>query len=130
MRYLNLDELLELHRIAIATSGGASGVRYLAGLESALAQPYMTFGGQDLYPTVWEKAAALAFSLIMNHPFLDGNKRIGHAAMETFLILNGYELSFPVEEQERIVLDVAAGKMTQESFADWVHSHVIEKASS
>jgi death on curing protein len=81
MRFLTLDEVLELQRLVVAQSGGAAGVRDLGGLESALAQPLMTFGGKDLYPTLTDKAAALAFSIIRNHPFVDGNKRVGHAAM-------------------------------------------------
>ena len=65
------------------------GVLSLAALESAVAQPYMAFGGQELYPSLADKAAALAFSLIQNHAFVDGNKRVGHVALETFLVLNG-----------------------------------------
>jgi death-on-curing protein len=84
MRYLTLAELLEFHHRIIEQSGGADGIRDLGLAESALAQPHMSFGGVDLYPTLTEKAAALCFSLVMNHPFVDGNKRIGHAAMETF----------------------------------------------
>jgi death-on-curing protein len=92
IRYLTLEEVLELHRLALEQSGGLDGVRELGGLESAVAQPQMAFGGQELYPSLAEKAAALGFSLVCNHPFMDGNKRIGHAAMETFLVLNGWEL--------------------------------------
>lgn len=88
MRYLTLKEALELHRRIIEQSGGSDGVRDFGLLESALAQPLMTFGGDDLYPTLIEKASALCFSLVSNHPVLDGNKRVGHAAMETFLVLN------------------------------------------
>jgi death-on-curing protein len=124
MRYLTLDEVLELHRLALAQAGGAAGVRDLGALESAVAQPMMAFGGQDLYPTVVDKAAPLAFSLINNHPFVDGNKRVGHAAMETFLVLNGYELSAAVEEQERVVLGVAAVAVSREEFTAWVGSRV------
>lgn len=69
-------------------------------LESATAQPRMTFGGEDLYPDFPAKAAALAFSLINNHPLVDGNKRIGHAALETLLVLNGFELDAGVDEAE------------------------------
>ena len=87
----------------------APGVRDLNALDSALAQPRMTFGGADLYPTVVEKAAALGFSLVMNHPFVDGNKRIGHAAMETFLVLNGYEIIASADEQERVVARPCGG---------------------
>lgn len=79
MRYLTLGEVLELHRRVIKQSGGAAGVRELGGVESAVAQPQMSFGGEGLYPTIEAKATALCFSLVMNHPVVDGNKRIGHA---------------------------------------------------
>lgn len=79
MRYLSVPEILELHRRVIEHSGGASGIRDRGALESAQAQPMMTFGGEDLYPGVLEKAAVLGFSLVSNHPFIDGSKRIGHA---------------------------------------------------
>lgn len=85
----------------------------------------MTFGEADLYSNVVDKAVAIGFSLIMNHPFLDGNKRMGHAAMETFLVLNGHEIAADVGEQERVILDVAAGAMNREAFAAWVHAHVV-----
>ena len=92
MRYLTLAQVIELHRRVVDQSGGASGLRDIGGLESAIAQPRMTFGGDDLYPTLIEKSGALCFSLVQNHPFVDGNKRLGHAAMEVFLILNGHEI--------------------------------------
>lgn len=95
MRYLTLNEVLELYHRVMEQSGGAVRIRDLNALEPALAQPRMTFGGQELYPTIVEKASALGFSLIRNHPFVDGNKRTGHAALETFLVLNGYELAGP-----------------------------------
>ena len=81
IRYLSLEEVLELHRLALQQTGGLDGVRDLGGLESAIVQPQMTFGGQDLYPCLPTKATALGFSLVCNHPFLDGNKRVGHLAM-------------------------------------------------
>ncbi len=124
IRYLTLEEVLELHRLVLENSGGGAGFRDLGALESALAQPRMTFGGQDLYPTLGEKAAALGFSLVCNHPFVDGNKRVGHAAMETFLVLNGWELAAPVEEQEQVVLQLAAGRVTREQFTAWVQAHL------
>jgi death-on-curing protein len=110
MRYLTLGEVLELYHRIIRQSGGSQGIRDLGALESALARPRMTFGNQELYPTVVEKASALGFSLIKNHPFVDGNKRTGHAAMETFLVLNGFELDASVDEQEQIILQVASGE--------------------
>ena len=127
MRYLALNEVLELHRRIIAQSGGASGVLNLSALESALAQPQMTFGGNDLYPTLVEKAAALGFSLIQNHPFVDGNKRIGHAAMEVFSVLNGFEIVAPVDEQEQIILNTAAGKLPQSDLTTWLRDHLVTR---
>jgi death-on-curing protein len=126
VRYLILSEVLELHRRIIGQSGGALGVLNLGGLESALAQPRMTFGGRDLYPTIVDKAAVLGYSLIQNHPFLDGNKRTGHAAMEVFLFLNGSEIQSSVEEQERIVLQVASGEMDREAFTLWLRDRVAD----
>lgn len=127
MRYLTLEEVIELHRLVLATSGGAEGIRDLGAIDSAVAQPRMTFGAHDLYPAAVEKAAALGFSLVQNHPFLDGNKRVGHAAMETFLVLNGYELSAPVDEQEKIILRLAAGQLSRDEFANWVRTHIVER---
>jgi death-on-curing protein len=128
VRYLTLSEALELHRRVIGQSGGALGILNLGALESALAQPRITFGGSELYPSVVEKAAALGYLLIQNHPFLDGNKRTGHAAMEVFLLLNGFEIQASVDEQERIVLQLASGELDREAFTRWLREHVAESA--
>lgn len=124
MRYLTLGEVVELHRVVIETTGGASGIRDLGALESALAQPRASFGGVDLHTSLTDKAAALCFSLVMNHPFLDGNKRVGHAATETFLMLNGSELDASIDEQERLMLDLASGQPTREQLAAWLIAHL------
>jgi death-on-curing protein len=127
VRYLTLSEVLEVHRQVMAQSGGAEGLMHLPALESALAQPQMTFGGEDLYPTLVDKAAALGYALIQNHPFLDGNKRTGHAAMEVFLVLNGYEICAAVDEQEHVILQVAASEIDREEFTTWLRTHVVAK---
>ncbi|MGD0093695.1 MAG: type II toxin-antitoxin system death-on-curing family toxin [Planctomycetota bacterium] len=127
MRYLALNEILELHEQALARWGGAVGIHDLNALESSLAQPRMTFGGSDLYPTVAEKAAALGFTLIQNHPFNDGNKRAAHAAMEVFLVLNGFEIDAAVDEQERVILQVAAGESEREQLTAWLRVHIVER---
>ncbi len=124
IRYLTREEVLELHRLVVEQSGGLTGIRDIGGVDSALAQPQLTFGGQELYLDAAEKAAALGFSLVCNHPFLDGNKRVGHAAMETFLILNGWELTARVDEQEQVILQLAAGNLNREKFTAWVQSHL------
>lgn len=87
----------------------------------------MAFGGEELYPTIADKASALCFSIIRNHPFVDGNKRMGHALMETFLVLNDYEIKASVDEQERVILQVASGELGREGFTNWVHEHVVGK---
>ena len=124
IRYLTLAEVLSLHADLLASSGGAAGVRDLGRVQSALAQPMATFDGADLYPTLVAKAAALGFSLIQGHPFVDGNKRIGHAAMEVFLVLNGFEIVASVDEQESTVLAVASGSLNREALASWLERHV------
>jgi len=96
----------------------------LGALESAISQPKATFDGVDLYPTLVEKAAALCFALVQNHPFVDGNKRVAHAAMETFLILNGSEVDAHVDVQERIMIELAAGQLEQTALRDWLRQHV------
>jgi death on curing protein len=124
LRYLSLAEVLELHRRITALSGGAVSLRDLGALESAVAQPRASFAGEDLYPDLATKATALAFSLINNHPFVDGNKRVGHAALETFLMLNGYELDATVDAGEQIILAVAAGQVVREELLEWVRAHL------
>jgi len=124
MRYLTLGEVLRLHEALIASSGGAAGLRDLGRLQSALAQPLASYGDEDLYPTVVAKAGALGFSLIQGHPFIDGNKRIGHASMEVFLALNRFELEASVDEQERTVLAVASGNLSRDEFIAWLERHV------
>jgi len=94
-------------------------------LESAVAQPEAGFGGKDLYPDLARKAAALGHSLIQNHPFVDGNKRIGHAAMEVFLLLNGHEIAASVDDQEKIILDVASGNVSRNELGEWISKHMV-----
>ncbi len=84
---------------------------------------YLTLGEVDLHLTLAAKAAALAFSLTLNHPFVDGNKRAAHAAMEVILILNDHELTGSVDEQERLMLDLAAGRLTREQLTGWIEKH-------
>ncbi len=128
MRYLSLAEVIELHRLVVEQAGGAGGLRDLGALESAVAQPRATFGGADLYPTLAAKAAALGHSLALNHAFVDGNKRVAHAALETFLTLNAHELAASVDEAERAMLELAAGGMSREQLTAWVERHLVPLA--
>ena len=124
MRYLTLGEVVELHQRLLTQAGGASGIRDLGLLESALAQPKATFDGTDLHPTLIDKAAALGFALVANHAFIDGNKRIGHAAMEVFLLLNDHEIDASVDEQERLMLDLAVAARDRAGLAQWLSNRV------
>ena len=124
IRYITFAEVLELHRTVLERWGGAGGIRDVNALESALAQPRQSFGGVDLYPNLATKASALCFSLVLNHPFVDGNKRVGHAAMEVFLLVNGHEIRAGVDEQEQLMLQLAAGHLKRDALVEWVKQHV------
>ena len=123
IRYLSLEQVIRIHREMIQKFGGIEGVRDLKLLDSALNSPRQTFGGDDLYPTVIEKAAILGFGIVSNHPFLDGNKRTGHHVMEAFLELNGFVLESNVDEDERLILDIAGGKIDKIAVQDWVRRY-------
>ena len=125
MRYLSLQEVISLHSLLVSQSGGSDGLRDRGALESAVAQPEASFGGEDLYPDLASKAGALGHSLIQNHPFVDGNKRIGHAAIEVFLLLNGHEFDASVDDQEKIIIDVASGKVSRIELSKWISKHMI-----
>jgi len=124
MRHLALAEVVDLHRRLLEATGGAAGIRDLGALEAAPAQPRTTLAGSDIYPTLVEKAAAPCFSLGGNHPFVDGNKRVGHAAMESVLVLNGAEIDAPLDEQDRIMLDLAAGRVDRGQLTDWLRQQL------
>lgn len=124
MRYLTIAELLVLHRRIVAETGGSAEVRDLGALHGVAAQPRARFEGRDLYPSLVSKATALGFAVALNHPFVDGNKRVGHAAMETFLLLNGADLVASVDEAEVAMLALAAGELSREQLLDWIRSHV------
>ncbi len=98
-------------------------------VESAVALPRQSFGGVDFDPTLADKAAALGYSLVANHGFEDGNKRIAHAAMEAFLVMNGHELSAGVDEQNDVFWRLAGKGMTRDEFFEWVRTHVVTLAS-
>ena len=86
----------------------------------------MTFDGKDLYPSLTEKVSALGFSIIQNHPFADGNKRVGHAAMEVFLLMNGYEIKADVDDQEKLILQLASGESDRSFLSSWLETHIVK----
>ena len=89
-----------------------------------LVEPRKTLAGQQIYASLLDKATAMSYSILQNRPFVDGNKRVGHAAMETFLVLNGTEITAPVDEQERLMLDLGAGRVSRGLLTDWLRQYV------
>ena len=117
--YLSVGQVVDLHRTQLNRYGGAAGLRDRGLLESALARPAMTFGGEDLYPDMASKAAALMHSLALNHPFVDGNKRVAAQAAIVFVELNGLDCVATDDELVRMTLQVAQGKVEAEALAIW-----------
>ena len=115
-----VNEALMLHKLIAAKTGGSVGVRDIGLVESALEGAYQTFGGVELYPSLIEKGARLGYSLILNHAFVDGNKRIGMLIMLSFLEVNGVELSATNDDVTRVGLGVASGEMSYEELLESV----------
>ena len=127
MRTLSKRQVILLHQQLINEIGGSSGLRDEGLLESALAAPFQSFGGIDVYPSLQQRAARLAYGLVNNHPFVDGNKRIGAHTMLVFLALNGIELSYTQEELASLFIAVASGDKGYEDVLDWLISHEVEQ---
>jgi death-on-curing protein len=117
---IQLNDILELHEQSIKLYGGSMGIRDEGLLQSAIQRPFQTFGGEDLYPTVYEKAAALGESLIENHPFVDGNKRTGALAMFTFLMEYGIEINASNTNFYNFVIAISTGEMKFEAIVAWL----------
>lgn len=117
------DQVKRLHKYLAQETGGSIGVRDEGLLASALEGAFATFGGQELYPTKEEKGARLGYTLISNHAFVDGNKRIGMLVLLTFLAVNGIRLEAANEEVADVGIRVAAGEMDYEALLRWVRQH-------
>lgn len=124
--YLSLGQVLDLHGYQIERFGGSAGLRDKGALASAVSRPQMTFGGEDLYPDVPAKAAALMHSLVMNHPFVDGNKRVGAHAAVLFLTANRFQPGFTPRELTELTLAVARGEVGAEALAIWIRQRTRE----
>lgn len=123
--YLARPQLIELHSRLIERFGGASGLRDGGGLEAAIARPSATFGGEDLYPDLASKVAALMHSLAMNHPFVDGNKRVALASAQLMLLANGVRAHATQKELEELTLNTARGELESESLAIWFRQRLV-----
>ena len=122
---LSKSQILLLHEQLIVETGGSSGLRDEEMLDSALNAPFQTFGGEDVYPSLQQKAARLCFGLVKNHPFIDGNKRIGAHVMLVFLALNGIELQHTQTELSDVILQFAAGTIQSSDLLNWILTHQI-----
>lgn len=123
INFLELDEVLAIHHDQISKYGGSHGVRNLDLLISAIARPQATFGGEDLYPNVFAKAAALIHSLVLNHPFVDGNKRTAVVATARFLFINGFALKVTKGELVNLPIKIDSKELDLESAAFWLKKH-------
>ena len=123
MKILTKEQILLLHSQLVEDFGGSSDIRDDALLDSAINTPFQTYDSEELYPTLLDKASRLCFGLVKNHPFVDGNKRIGTHAMLVFLALNGYELVYTQAELIDIILSLADGKVEYEELLQWIINH-------
>ncbi|HTO34601.1 MAG TPA: type II toxin-antitoxin system death-on-curing family toxin [Treponemataceae bacterium] len=122
---LTKKQILQMHSDLVAQTGGIDGIRDESLLDSAIGQPFQSFNGSDLYPSIQAKAARLGFGLVKNHALLDGNKRIGAHAMLVFLALNGIELDYTQKELSNIFLGVADSSVSAEDLLEWILQHQI-----
>ena len=123
MKYLYPKQVLYLYQRLIQETGGTMGLRDEGLLESAVYRPQASFGGQDLYPDLFSKVAALGHSLVSNHSFIDGNKRVGFEAMRLMLRLNGQDIHASTDTKYAFIMDMAKGKLTEQAIADWLKRH-------
>ena len=123
MNYLYPKQILYLYQRISRQSGGSVGLRDEGLLESAVYRPQASFGGQDLYPDLFSKTAALGHSIISNHPFVDGNKRVGFEAMRLMLRVNGADIHASLEAKYDFVMEIAKGKLSEQAIADWLKRH-------
>lgn len=121
---IDIKEVEAIHEILIEEFGGSAGIRDLNLLESALARPFQTYDGVELYPTVLHKAASLIESLLSNHPFVDGNKRTGYVLTRLYLIKHGLEIHASEEEKYDFVISIASGKSKFEEILEWLKTHI------
>ncbi len=125
MNYLSPQQVLFLHSRIIDEIGGSHGVRDIGLLEAAVERPKATFGGKDLYPDLFSKAAAVMLSLIQNHPFVDGNKRTAIASAAMFLSINGWKLSATSRELQDFTFRVAERGASVQEVAEWLREHSV-----
>lgn len=123
IKFVPLEDVIFIHEAIIDTIGGKGGIRDFTLLHSAIVRPQASFGGKDLYPSIFDKAASLFHSLLLNHPFNDGNKRTALASCERFLNINGVEIVTSQKEKIQFTLDIESKKLNLKSIAKWLKNH-------
>lgn len=123
MIIISKEQIINLHKQLIDETGGSHGLRDEGLLDSACNAPFQRFDNQELFPTIQQKSARLAYGLIKNHPFVDGNKRIGTHVMLILLALNGIELNYTQEELYTIILKIASGTVELNKLTEWILNH-------
>lgn len=123
MKSLEYQQALLVYRRVMEETGGSPGIRDEGLLLAALARPRASFGGEDLYPTLFEKAAALAESLVRSHPFVDGNKRMALACLRTMLKMNGYQVVASQDAKVQLILRIVGKQVTVQDVAEWLKQH-------
>ena len=126
---ISVKEVEDIHKRIIDEFGGTQGIRDVAYLDSALSRPFQTFGNKELHPTPIEKAAALIESILINHPFIDGNKRTGYILMRLYLIKNGFDIKATKEEKYNFVIKIASGELKFEEIVAWLKKYVEKNIS-
>ena len=126
---ISIKEAEEIHKTLIDTFGGSHGIRDLGSLKSALARPFQSFANEELYPSPILKAAALLESLLINHPFIDGNKRTAYTIVRLFLISNGFDIKASQDEKYNFIASAASGKKDFDSIAEWLTSYIEKNIS-
>ena len=127
---ISIEEVEQLHKILIDNFGGAHGIRDRAALESALSRPFQTFDNKDLYPSVLQKAASLIESILINHPFVDGNKRTGYTLLRLFLLQHGLDLTASQDNKYEFVINIASGTLKYDGILRWLSSNTAKKTGA
>ncbi|CAN5916661.1 type II toxin-antitoxin system death-on-curing family toxin [soil metagenome] len=121
---MDIKEVEQIHTLLIQEFGGAKGIRDYRALDAALKRPFATFDQRDLYPTAVEKAAAIMESILLNHPFLDGNKRTGYVLMRLLLLQANQDITADQDEKFSFVISIAKGERTFEGIKEWIEAHL------
>ncbi len=120
---ISTDEVEQIHRVLVEKFGGVPGLRDRTGLESALARPFQTFDNNELYPSILGKAAALIESILTNHPFIDGNKRVSYTVLRLFLIQHGIDITASADDKYEFIINIASGTLKYDEILNWLKSN-------